>query len=80
MFCVVLFHCTHNVVFFFLSKRKINFKHLIASCVDMRANLVWANSPWGETGSYPTKYTNTLISMKSIIKYNLQTQFVVLVV
>ena len=39
---------------------------------------MWANSPWGETGSYPTKYTNTFISMKSIIKYNLQTQFVVL--
>ena len=30
MFCVVLFLCAHNVVFFLLGKTKINFKHLIA--------------------------------------------------
>ena len=45
-FCVVLFHHEHNVVVF-LGKRKISFKHLIASSVEVEAN-----SPWGETGSY----------------------------
>ena len=30
IFCVILFHHVHNIVFF-LGKRKINFKHLIAS-------------------------------------------------
>ena len=44
--CVVLFHRAHNVVFF-LGKRNVHFKHLIAGEVD-----VGANSPWGETGSY----------------------------
>ena len=35
---------------FFLGKRNLNFKHLIASWVD-----VGVNSPWGKSGSYPTK-------------------------
>ena len=38
MFCVVLFHRAHNVVFFFLGKKKMNFKHLITSSVDVGAN------------------------------------------
>ena len=54
MFCVVLFHRTHNVVFF-LGKRKINFKHLMARGVD-----VGANSPWGETGNYLHKITQLM--------------------
>ena len=32
----------------FLGKKKINFKHVIASSVDVGANL-----PWGKTGSCP---------------------------
>ena len=50
MFCEVFFHHAHNL--FFLGKRKINFKRLIACWVDVGANSVWANSPWGETGRY----------------------------
>ena len=41
---------------FFLGKRKINFKHLIARGVDVGANSVKPNSPWGETGGYPSNY------------------------
>ena len=55
---MVLFHRVHNVVFnvvFFLSKRKINFKHLIACWVDVEAK-----SPWDEIGSY-RQYNNLLI-------------------
>ena len=55
MFCVVLFHCAHNVVFF-LDKRKINFKHLIASWVNVGAN--W---PWGETGSYCLPWSQSFL-------------------
>ena len=32
--------------------RKINFKHLIARSVDVGANSVGVNSPWGETGRH----------------------------
>ena len=38
-----------KILSFFLGK--INFKHLIASRVDVGTNSVGANSPWGETGS-----------------------------
>ena len=48
LFCVILFHHAHNVVFFFPVRERSIFKHLIASLVD-----VGANSPWGENGSYP---------------------------
>ena len=40
MFCAILFHYAHNVVFF--SVRERNFKHLIASAVDAGANSVGA--------------------------------------
>ena len=39
MFCVVLFHYAHNVVFF-LGKRKINFK---------LAESIWGQTRWGRT-------------------------------
>ena len=39
----------------FLGKRKINFKNLIASWVDVGANSVGVDLPWGKTGSYQLK-------------------------
>ena len=72
MFCVVLFHCVPNVVFF-LGKRKINFKHLIASWVNVGANLTGANSPWGETGSYQKRSSDVSYILSYLTK--LKNQF-----
>ena len=48
---------------FFLCKRKMNFKHLIASWVDMGSNSLGANSPWGETG----RATFEILFMKILV-------------
>ena len=63
MSCVVLFHRAHRVVFFSRHKRKINFKYLMVSWVD-----VGANSPWGETGRSYRLHTSVKSDRCNVLK------------
>ena len=57
MFCFIM----RAILSFFLSMKKINLKHLIARWVDVGANSVGANSPWGKTSRDQLEYSGHVV-------------------
>ena len=63
MFCFIV--CT--ILSFFLGMRKINLKHLIARWVNVGANSVGVNSPWGKTGRQRLHHAHLCSKMSLIL-------------